>query len=217
MVSRIRMAISLPELTTAITSKIEKKTGSMLLAAVLPGLQDNPLVNLSRVIRNLPTSARIIPMPRKAQPHGHDTRYVKMQKNDCFVCGMDNPDGMRLKFILDEERQTFVCRFRLGKRYTGPPGHCHGGVIATILDEAMGKVNKLRHVIALTREMSIEYLKPVPLHEPLRVEGREVELRGRTHVNAAEILNDKDEVLARSRGLFIAVDPERMFAKYGRK
>ena len=71
---------------------------------------------------------------------------------------------MRLRFTYDEERDCFVCRFRLGKRYTGPPGHCHGGIIATILDEAMGKVNKLRHVVALTSEMTVEYLKPVPLH-----------------------------------------------------
>ena len=161
---------------------------------------------------NWRTSAKINPMPPK--PQGHDTRYVKMQKNNCFVCGMNNPDGMRLKFVLDEASQTFVCRFRLGKRYTGPPGHCHGGIIASILDDAMGKVNKLHHVIALTREMTVEYLKPVPLHEPLRVEGREVKVEGRTHINAAEILNEKDEVLARSRGTFIAIDPEKMFAKY---
>jgi uncharacterized protein (TIGR00369 family) len=151
-------------------------------------------------------------MPGK--PQGHETHYMKLQKNHCFVCGMDNPEGMRLKFILDEERQTFVCHFRLGKRYTGPPGHCHGGIIATILDDAMGKVNKLHHVVALTREMTVEYLKPVPLHKPLRVEGREEKVQGRTHVNTAEILNDKDEVLARSRGIFIAIDPEKMFAKY---
>jgi uncharacterized protein (TIGR00369 family) len=153
-------------------------------------------------------------MPPKPQPHGHDTRYMKMQKNNCFVCGMNNPNGMRLKFLLDEERQTFICRFRLSKRYTGPPGHCHGGIIACILDDAMGKVNKLHHVVALTREMTVEYLKPVPLHKPLRVEGREVEVCGRTHINAAEILNEKDEVLARSRGTFIAIDPEKMFSEY---
>ncbi len=127
---------------------------------------------------------------------------------------MSNPDGMRLKFVLDEARQTFVCKFRLSKRYTGPPGHCHGGIIATILDDAMGKVNKLRQVVALTKEMTIEYLKPVPLHQPLRVEGREVTVEGRKHINAAEILNEKDEVLARSRGLFIAVDAEKMFKKF---
>ena len=78
----------------------------------------------------------------------------------------------------------------------------------------MGKVNKLHHVVALTREMTVEYLKPVPLHKPLRVEGRELSVRGRTHVNAAEILNEKDEVLARSRGIFIAIDPEKMFKNY---
>ncbi|MGD0990312.1 MAG: PaaI family thioesterase [Candidatus Sulfotelmatobacter sp.] len=139
---------------------------------------------------------------------------MKMQKNRCFVCGQDNPDGMKLKFILDEARQTFVCRLRLSKRYTGPPGHCHGGIIASILDDAMGKVNKLHHVVALTREMTVEYLKPVPLHTPLRVEGREISKKGRTHINTAEILNEKNEVLARSRGIFIAINPEKMFAKY---
>src|ERR1700722_5258962 len=143
---------------------------------------------------------------------GHDTRYIKLQKNHCFVCGKDNPDSMRLRFTYDEERKCFVCRFRLGKRYTGPPGHCHGGIIATILDEAMGKVNKLRQVVALTSEITVKYLKPVPLGRPLRVESREVRVRGRKHINMAEILNEKGDVLARSRGLFIAVDAERMFA-----
>src|SRR5580704_2916665 len=149
-----------------------------------------------------------------AKPQGHDTRYMKMQKNNCFVCGQNNKDGMRLKFILDEARQTFVCRFRLSTRYTGPPGHCHGGIIATILDDAMGKVNKLHQVIALTKEMTVEYLKPVPLHKPLRVEGREVNVEGRIHINTAEILNEKNEVLARSKGIFIAIDPEKMFGKF---
>jgi uncharacterized protein (TIGR00369 family) len=151
-------------------------------------------------------------MPRKI--HGHETPSHKPTRNICFACGPDNPDGMRLKFVLDEKRQTFVCRFRLSKRYTGPPGHCHGGIIATILDDAMGKVNKLHNVVALTREMTVEYLKPVPLHKPLRVEGREIAVRGTQHINSAEILNEKGEVLARSRGVFIAIDPQKMFAKF---
>jgi uncharacterized protein (TIGR00369 family) len=151
-------------------------------------------------------------MPRKI--HGHETRYHKLQKNYCFACGQNNPAGMRLKFTLDEERQTFVCEFRLSKRYTGPPGHCHGGIIATILDDAMGKVNKLHHVVALTKEMTVEYLKPVPLYKTLHVEGKEVSVHGRQHINVAEILNEKNEALARSKGIFIAIDPEKMFAKF---
>ena len=153
-------------------------------------------------------------MASTAKAHGHDTRYVQLQKNQCFACGTNNPGGMRMKFVYDEERDRFLCRFRLGKRYTGPPGHCHGGIIATILDEAMGKVNKRRHVVALTSEITVNYLKPVPLHTSLRVESFELEVKGRKHVNAAEIYNEKDEVLARGRGLFIAVDPERLKHKF---
>src|SRR5215469_18904889 len=155
-------------------------------------------------------------MPAK-KASGHDTRYVRLQKNFCFACGPNNPEGMRLKFTYDEERDCFVCRFRLGKRYTGPPGHCHGGIIATILDEAMGKVNKLRHVVALTSQITVDYLKPVPLNKPLRVESREVSVRGRKHINMAEILSQKGELLAKSKGLFIAIDPNKMFAKFVEK
>jgi uncharacterized protein (TIGR00369 family) len=160
-------------------------------------------------------SDKILPM--SSNIHGHETQQLKPKRNYCFVCGPDNPEGMRLKFTLDEERQTFVCRFRLPKRYTGPPGHCHGGVIACILDDAMGKANKLRNVVALTKEMTVEYLKPVPLHEPLTVEGREVSVHGRQHINMAEILNEKGEVLARSKGVFIAIDPEKMFGKFAER
>ena len=78
----------------------------------------------------------------------------------------------------------------------------------------MGKVNKLHHVIALTKEMTVEYLKPVPLHQPLAVESREVSVHGRQHVNMAEIMNKEGEVLARGKGIFIAIDPEKMFGKF---
>jgi len=145
---------------------------------------------------------------------GHDTRYVRLQKNYCFGCGKNNAEGMRLKFSYDEERDCFVCRFRLGKRYTGPPGHAHGGIIATLLDEGMGKVNKLRHVVALTSQITVNYVKPVPLNRPLRVESRELRVRGRRHTNVAEILNQDGEVLATAQGIFIAIDPHRMFAKF---
>jgi uncharacterized protein (TIGR00369 family) len=153
-------------------------------------------------------------MPKNAHGAGHGTAYHRVQKNFCFACGKNNPEGMRLKFTYDEERDCFVCRFRLSKRYTGPPGHTHGGIIATILDEAMGKVNKLRHVVALTSQITVDYLKPVPLNKPLRVESRERKVTGRRHINEAEILNQKGELLARSRGTFIAIDPHKMFAKF---
>ena len=78
----------------------------------------------------------------------------------------------------------------------------------------MGKANKLRQVIALTREMTVEYLRPVPLGQWLTVEGHTRAVRGRAHHNVAEIRNESGDVLARSRGKFITIDPEKMFAKH---
>jgi acyl-CoA thioesterase FadM len=75
-------------------------------------------------------------------------------------------------------------------------------------------VNKLRHVVAMTRSMEIDYLKPVPLRKLITVEAYEQKVQGRKHTNIAEIRNEKGELLARSTGLFIAIDPERMFAKH---
>jgi uncharacterized protein (TIGR00369 family) len=151
---------------------------------------------------------------RKAHGRGHNTSYIRLQRNYCFACGKSNAEGMRLNFNYDKKLGGFVCRFRLRKRFTGPPGYAHGGIIATILDEAMGKVNKLRQVVALTARISVDYLRPVPLNKALRVQSREVSVHGRHHTNTAEILDDKNEVLARSRGLFIAIDPAKMFGKF---
>jgi uncharacterized protein (TIGR00369 family) len=169
---------------------------------------------MGRKNRSARIAANILHMPKNKHLAGHGTKHMKMPKNRCFGCGKDNPKGMRLKFYLNEERRRCVGRFRLPIRYQGPPGHAHGGVIATILDEAMGKVNKLRHVVALTKTMEIEYMRPVPLKEPITVEGFEVRVRGRKHTNAAEIRNGMGELLARSTGLFIVVDPLKMFAKH---
>jgi uncharacterized protein (TIGR00369 family) len=147
------------------------------------------------------------------QAGGHGTKRVRIRVNRCFGCGAGNPGGMRLKFTFDEGKHRAYCRFRLPKRFQGPPGHVHGGIIATILDEAMSKVNKLRSVLAPTAKMTVQFLRPVPLGKPLMVEGWEQSVRGRKHVNLAEIRNAAGDILARGRGLFIAVDPKR-FAKY---
>jgi uncharacterized protein (TIGR00369 family) len=149
----------------------------------------------------------------KKVAHGHLTQSLPRKKNFCFACGQNNRQGMRLKFRLDESGHHFVCDFRLGRRYTGPPGHCHGGIIATILDDAMGKLNKLRDVLAMTYKMTVEYSKPVPLYKPLHVESHEVSKRGRRLTHSAAILDEKGTVLARSRGVFVIIDPERVFGK----
>ncbi|MGC1362288.1 MAG: PaaI family thioesterase [Silvibacterium sp.] len=116
---------------------------------------------------------------------------------------------MRLKFFVDEEH-TIVCRVRLARRFEGPPGHAHGGIIATLLDEAMSKANRQFGVLAMTRQMEVEYLKPVPLGTRLLLTGRHVRSSGRKHHCEAQLTNEEGVPLARAKALFIAVDPKML-------
>lgn len=152
-------------------------------------------------------------MSRQKTVPGHEVKEV-VYGNNCFGCGPDNECGLQLVFHLNDEHNRFVCEFELPQRFEGPPSHSHGGIIATILDEAMGKVSKLRNIIAVTGTMQVNYIRPVPLGKPLVTEGWEVGVNGREHFRAAEIRNADGEVLATSTGTFIEVDPQRMFAKY---
>jgi uncharacterized protein (TIGR00369 family) len=134
-------------------------------------------------------------------------------RNCCFGCGSENPIGLQLEFELNPDGNSYVCKFEIGSRFVGPPGHAHGGIIATILDEAMGKVNKLAQKTALTRRIEVEYLRPVPLGKPLVAEGRIIRTTGRALYNSGELRDAKGVILARSRGTFLTINAEEMFAE----
>jgi uncharacterized protein (TIGR00369 family) len=128
----------------------------------------------------------------------------------CFGCGEMNKSGLRLKFFveasdLDDQKQV-VSTVRLARRFEGPPGHAHGGIIATLLDEAMSKVNRQHGIVAMTRQMEIDYLRPVPLQTPLTLTARRTAHQERQNHCEAEIANAAGTILARGKAVFIAID-----------
>ncbi len=129
--------------------------------------------------------------------------------NICFGCGGANARGMLLTFEQDDAAQRIRGNFRLGAEYQGGAGFIHGGIIATVLDEVMGKVCRFREVRAVTAELTIEYLKPVLVDKDLIVEGYELEMKGRNLYLAGEIRDASGQVLARGKGRFVIVDPQR--------
>jgi uncharacterized protein (TIGR00369 family) len=112
---------------------------------------------------------------------------------------------MKLTFLQDNEKRRIVGRFTLGGRYQGGGGMAHGGVIALLLDEAMGKVCRFRAVRAVTAELTVEYLKPVSVEQEIVVEGFETEYKGRNLFLAGEIRNSAGDLLARGRGRFVVL------------
>ena len=132
-------------------------------------------------------------------------RLAPNPSNKCFGCGGDNEGGMKLTFEQDNVNRRIVGRFVLGERYQGSAGFAHGGVIAVLLDEAMGKVCRFREVRAVTAELTVEYLKPVSVSKEIVVEGRETELKGRNLFMVGEIRDAEGQVLARGKGRFVVI------------
>jgi uncharacterized protein (TIGR00369 family) len=132
-------------------------------------------------------------------------RLAPNPTNKCFGCGGDNADGMKLTFEQDNVNRKIVGRFVLGERYQGGGGFAHGGIIAMLLDEAMGKVCRFRDVRAVTAELTVEYLKPVSVAQEIVVEGHEAEQKGRNLFLVGEIRNAEGLVLARGRGRFVII------------
>ena len=133
-------------------------------------------------------------------------RLAPNPSNKCFGCGGANDGGMKLTFEQDNVNRRIVGRFVLGERYQGGAGFAHGGVIALLLDEAMGKVCRFRGVKAVTAELSVEYLKPVSVEKEIVVEGYEAELKGRNLFLVGEIRDTEGRVLARGKGRFVILN-----------
>ena len=125
--------------------------------------------------------------------------------NHCFGCGGANDSGMKLTFELDQDERRATGKFVLGSRYAGGAGFVHGGVIAILLDEAMGKISKLTDERAVTAEMNIEYRKPVPVDAEIIVAGWQEDEKGRSRFRIAEIHDAQGNLLARGRGRFVVV------------
>ena len=100
----------------------------------------------------------------------------------------------------------------MGANYAGGGGFAHGGIIAVVLDEAMGKLSKLSEERAVTAEMSVEYKRPVPVDQEVVVEGWQEEEKGRNRFRVAEIRDASGNLLARGKGRFVVVG-ENHFAE----
>jgi len=129
-----------------------------------------------------------------------------MAENSCFGCGEGNPQGLRLHFAQAEDG-TVSAREKINEGFHGHPGYVHGGVLATILDEAMSKAIRATGRTAVTRKLASEYLRPTPTETPLLISGKLLRVEGSKIWVEAKIENERGKCLVRGEGLFIEVNP----------
>ena len=117
---------------------------------------------------------------------------------DCFVCGRQNPDGLRLSFAVDLDRQTIETEWIPPGKYRGYSDVLHGGIVALLLDEAVGKLALSLGMPAVTAELTVRYLRPVPTGRRLRVRARITEVKRRLLKGEAEVILEDGTAGARA-------------------
>ncbi len=133
-------------------------------------------------------------------------KVLKKQTNtfDCLVCGIDNPIGLNAAFY-EMEDNSVIGLFQFQEKHHSYPGRTHGGMIAAVLDEAMGRAIWVGHPEAwsLTLKLEIEYHKPVPYDVPLKCVARIDKEDAMTFRGVAEIQTLEGTMLAKGQGLYM--------------
>lgn len=115
--------------------------------------------------------------------------------------GTENPLAPPLQlFMLDDE--SLRGRVTLGMPYQGPPGLVHGGTSALLLDHALGLANARAGTAAVTAELTLRYLRPVPLFTELTVSARRLSVAGRK-IRAEGTIAIGEQIYVMARGLWI--------------
>ncbi len=115
---------------------------------------------------------------------------------NCFVCGENNPEGLKLHFEIDKEKKVLKTTFIAPPKFQGYDGIIHGGIISTLLDEAMAKLSFELGYNTVTATLEIRFKNPAPILEPLDVYGEIVEVKPRLVKARASITKKDGTILA---------------------
>ena len=108
----------------------------------------------------------------------------------CFGCGPLNLDGLLLKFVPGPDGS--VAEFEVPERFQSWAGMVHGGVVALMLDEAVGWAAWHAGHPGVTGRLQVSYRRPLKLGERVRIVGKVEKVR-RTLVYASAVVENRDD------------------------
>jgi acyl-coenzyme A thioesterase PaaI-like protein len=124
---------------------------------------------------------------------------------DRAVAGLSNPTSIDLEVRYDEDDEV-VARVVLRRAFEGAPGRAHGGIVAAAFDDVTGFVIGKLQEPAFTGELTVRYLAPVPVDEPLEMRAR-LDGRERRKLFISGEARAGELVVATCHAIYITVDP----------
>ena len=143
-----------------------------------------------------------------AEPETFDPLGIVRSDHGCFGCGDDNQIGLHLRFAADADgvRASFIP----GPNHQGFGSIVHGGIISTVLDEAMAWATALAGFWAMTGDIRIRFRRPLTVGESTVVTAWVSGVRGRLVTTAGELtLTSDGSLIAAATATFVKVDAER--------
>ncbi|HKL12632.1 MAG TPA: PaaI family thioesterase [Halanaerobiales bacterium] len=122
----------------------------------------------------------------------------------CFACGEDNPISLGLKFAKIGNKKV-KAEFIPQDVHQGYDGIMHGGLITTLLDEAMAKVLTLNNIAALTAKMNIRFKHPLPIGTELVVTAEIIKNKTGLYFTEAEVRSKEGKLFAKAEAKFMKV------------
>jgi uncharacterized protein (TIGR00369 family) len=148
---------------------------------------------------------------------GDDADNSNGSGNGCFGCSLENERGLGLVFQCRDgivEAET-----TLGDSFAGYDGLVHGGIVSTLLDEAMGwAILELAGRFAVTRSLAVDFRRPVFVDKPLKVHARMAgeETDGALRVEAG-VTDARGRTLASAVGVWVPVRTSRVRVNKSRR
>jgi acyl-coenzyme A thioesterase PaaI-like protein len=124
----------------------------------------------------------------------------------CFACGMENDIGLKLQFYADGLGGV-VGEYTISKEFESYPDIAHGGIVATMLDEALIRAFLLEdpNRFMYTAKLSTRLRKHVPINQALKLTAKITRDRGSSGEAEAKIFSSSGDLLAEGDALMVAV------------
>ena len=139
----------------------------------------------------------------------HKVVDKKHNSNSCMVCGIKNEFSLGARFY-QLDNQELVCTFQTKDCHQSYPGRLHGGIVAAVLDETIGRaIDAIEPgTWAVTVELNVKYKKPIPLNAELRAVGRILTNNRKLFEAEGEVLLEDGTVAATSWGKYMKMKDE---------
>lgn len=126
----------------------------------------------------------------------------------CFVCGKENPNGLKKTFVSDGEKIS--TEFTPESWMVGYETVIHGGIVSTLLDEVViwAAYDKMGR-FGVTAELNVRFRRPVLVGSTYSVEGRFVEDKGKLWLAESKIKNQQNKTLASATAKIFPMSEEQ--------